>query len=107
LPAANTAPFMSRGHLPEQLVDVRLNDVARANYVALVTDSVFPDGSLLAELPRGAAGHGYVMRKSGGVWSYLELDRQGVVLASGALALCIGCHDQASADHVFGLPRKP
>ena len=84
-----------------------MNDVARANYVALVTDSVFPDGSLLAELSHGASGHGYVMRKSGGVWSYFELDPRGVVLASGAPALCAGCHGQAPADRVFGLPRTP
>jgi hypothetical protein len=105
LPAVTSAPFTSRGHLPEQRVDVRVNGVARANYVALVTDSVFPDGSLLAELSHGTPGRGYVMRKNAGVWSYFELDPQGSVLAGGALTLCAGCHQQAPADHVFGLPR--
>jgi hypothetical protein len=106
-PVVTSAPFASRGHLPEQPVDVRVNDVARPHFTALVTDTVFPDGSLLAELSHGATGHGYVMRKSAGHWSYFELDPRGGLLASGALALCVGCHDQAPADHVFGLPRAP
>ena len=105
-PAANTAPFTSRGHQPEQLVDVRANDAARAAYGALVTDSVFPDGSVLAELPRASAGSalGYAMRKEAGQWSYFQLDSRGGVLASGALPLCTGCHAQAPADRVFGPP---
>jgi hypothetical protein len=84
-----------------------VNDLARANYAALVADTVFPDGSLLAELSHNAAGNSYVMRKNAGVWSYFELDPQGLVLASGALALCAGCHAQAPADSVFGLARTP
>jgi hypothetical protein len=107
LPKVTTTPFTSRGHLPEQQVDLRVNDAARANYVALVTDTVFPDGSVLAQLSHNASGTGYVMRKSAGVWSYFELDPQGAVLKSGTPALCVGCHDQAPADRVFGLPRAP
>lgn len=106
-PVVTSAPFASRGHLPEQSVEVRVNDVARQPYAALVTDTVFPDGSLLAELSPSASGNGYAMRKSAGVWSYFELDPRGHLLASGALALCIGCHAQAPADQVFGLPRTP
>jgi hypothetical protein len=104
-PAAGPTPFTSRGHQPEQSVEVRVNDVARANYAGLVTDTVFPDGSLLIELSRGV-GHGYAMRKTSGTWSYFELDSKGFVLASGALPLCASCHDQAPADHVFG-PSRP
>jgi len=103
LPIVSRAPFASRGHLPEQRVDVRANDRARSEYAGLVTDSVFSDGSVLAQLPHGIAGIGYVMRKDAGVWSYFELDPEGAVLASGAPPLCVGCHDQAPADHVFGL----
>jgi hypothetical protein len=103
-PPANSAPFRSRGHLPEQEVDVRVNDVARSSYDARVTDTVFPEGAVLAELSHANTGHGYVMRKISGNWSYLELDAPGVVLASGALPLCAGCHAQAPADSVFGLP---
>jgi len=106
LPLATSAPFTSRGHLPAQPVDVRVNDVARATYAALVADTVFPDGSVLAELSRSHS-NGYVMRKSAGVWSYFELDAQGTLLAGGALPLCVGCHAQAPSDHVFGLPRTP
>jgi hypothetical protein len=107
LPLVTSAPLVSRGHLPEQSVEMRVNDVARAQYAALVTDTVFPDGSLLAELSHDASGNGYVMRKTAGAWSYFELDSQGSVLASGTPELCTGCHRQASADCVFGLPRAP
>jgi len=104
-PLVTSAPFASRGHLPEQSVEVRANDVARGPYAALVADTVFPEGSLLAELSPNASGNGYVMRKSAGAWSYFELDVHGNLLASGTPAHCAGCHSQALSDHVFGLPR--
>jgi hypothetical protein len=104
--AVNTAPFTSRGHQPERQVDVRVSPESRATYTELVADSVFPDGSVLAELSHSGDGRGYGMRKVGGSWSFFELDAQGGVLASGALALCAGCHAQAPADSVFGLPRE-
>jgi hypothetical protein len=107
MPIVTATPFTSRGHLPEQAVDVRANEVARSQYAALVTDSVFPDGSVIAELAHDRAGKSYVMRKSGGAWSYFELDALGSVLVGGGPALCVGCHDQAAADHLFGLPRSP
>jgi hypothetical protein len=107
LPLVTPAPFQTRGHLPEQSVDVRVNDAARVPYATLVADAVFPDGSLLAELSHSASGNGYVMRKNAGAWSYFELDPRGTVLASGALALCASCHAQAPSDGVFGLPRTP
>ncbi|MET0793518.1 MAG: hypothetical protein ABW061_18500 [Polyangiaceae bacterium] len=105
-PVASAVPFSTRGHQPEQTVEVRVNEAARASYAGLVTDTVFPEGSVLVELSRGA-GHGYAMQKVGGAWSYFELDSQGAVLASGALPLCASCHAQAPADHVFGPPRAP
>lgn len=107
MPTVTGAPFTTRGHLPEQSVDVRANELARAPYGALVTDTTFPDGSVLAELSHNARGNGYVMRKVAGTWSYFELDPRGAVLASGALPLCIGCHEQAPSDHAFGAPREP
>jgi hypothetical protein len=103
----NRAPFTSRGHRPEQRVDVRVSPESRSTYGALVTDSLFPDGSVLAELSHAGDGRGYGMRKAGGRWSFYELDPSGGVTASGALALCAGCHAQAPADSVFGLPREP
>jgi hypothetical protein len=107
MPSVTSTPFASRSHLPEQSVDVHANDVARAQYAALVTDSVLPDGSVLAEVAHNGAGNCYVMRKSAGAWSYFELDSLGTVLVSGTPALCVGCHRQAPADQVFGLPRGP
>lgn len=103
----NPASFDTRGHQPEQSVDVIANSVARASYESLVADTVFPDGSLLAERSHGGTGHSYVMLKQAGAWTYLELDEQGAVLASGTPKLCVGCHAQAAADRVFGLPRLP
>jgi len=105
----NEAPFTSRGHQPEQQVDVHVNDIARPAYGALVADTVFPDGSVLAELPHSVTSHGlsYAMRKDGSHWSYFQLDWHGRVLAAGALSLCVGCHTQAPADRVFGPPRQP
>lgn len=107
MPSVTDVPLLSRGHLPEQSVDVRANEVARSRYLALVTDTVFPDGSVLAELSHGAHGNGYVMRKERGQWSYFELDSRGTVLARGVIPLCVTCHEQASSDRVFGLPRGP
>jgi hypothetical protein len=108
-PVANGEPFTSRGHQPEQLIDVHVNDAARPGYLSLVTDTVFPDGAVLVEVSRilTANSRGFAMRKAGGQWSYFELDPQGGLLQSGDLSLCAGCHAQAPADHVFGLPRPP
>ena len=90
---------------PEQPVLVHVSDAARASYAGLVTDTMFPDGSLLAELPTGPDGLGYAMQKLAGAWTYTQLDARGGVLASGSLPFCAGCHAQAPCDHVFGLPR--
>jgi hypothetical protein len=98
---------MSRGHLPEEQVDVRVSPECRASYVALVTDSVLPEGCVLAQLSHVGDGRGYGMRKVSGAWSFFELDARGGVLASGALTLCGGCHAQATADNAFGPPRDP
>jgi len=105
-PAANPSPFTSRGHQPEQSVEVRANELARASYASLVSDTVFPNGSVLVELPQGN-GHGYAMQKAKGAWAYFELDSKGRALESGALTFCGSCHAQAPADSVFGSARVP
>ena len=87
-PALNAEPFVSLGHQPEQPVDVHVNPESRALYQALVTDSVFPDGSVLAELPHRADGRGYGMRKADGAWRFFELNGSGGLISGGALALC-------------------
>jgi len=107
MPIVTSVPFTTRGHLPAVSVDVRANDLARPHYASLVADTVFPDGALLAELPRDGISNGYAMGKDAGVWSYFELDAGGTVLASGTPPLCVGCHAQGPSDHVFGLPRAP
>lgn len=108
-PVTNGEPFTSHGHQPEQLVDVRVNDAARPAYLSLVTDSAFPDGAVLVEVSRVLTpnSRSFAMRKVGGQWSYFQLDAGGGLLESGNLSLCAGCHAQAPADHVFGLPRLP
>lgn len=106
-PSLNPAPFTSRGHQPEQQVDVRVSPDSRAAYLALVADTVFPNGTVLAELPHAAGGSGYGMRKANGAWNFVELDGNGGVRSSGALALCAGCHAHAASDCVFGLPQAP
>jgi hypothetical protein len=105
-PPVNAAPFMARGHEPEELVDVRVSPESRATYGALVADAAFPNGAILAELSHLGSGRGYGMRKAGGAWVFFELDAQGGVIFSGALALCASCHAQAPADGAFGLPRE-
>jgi hypothetical protein len=107
MPSVTSQPFTTRGHLPPQSVDVRANDLARAQYTVLVADTVFPNGAVLAELSHGASGNGFVMRKDAGHWSYFELDSRGVLQVSGAVVWCAGCHAQAPSDCVFGLPRGP
>jgi hypothetical protein len=99
----NPTPFISRGHQPEEPVDVHVSPESRAIYSGLVADSVFPEGSVLAELPHAAGARGYGMHKVDGAWRFFELNAAGEVISSGALSLCAGCHAQAPADSVFGL----
>ena len=54
----------------------------------LVTDTVFPDGSLLAELSHNAGANGYLMRKNAGVWSYFELDAHGARCSPAGRSRC-------------------
>ena len=77
--------------------------------MGLVVDTVFPNGSVLLQQahPGRTGGLGYAMVKEDGHWSYIQLNAKGAVLESGALAFCAGCHAQAPADYVFGLPRSP
>ena len=109
-PPLDAQPFQTQGHQPTLDVDVAVSETARATYTSLVTDSVLPDGALLAELAhdlRQPTSRAWLMTKQKGEWSYLELDGQGHVLDEGRLARCEGCHALAPADHVFGLPRTP
>jgi len=53
----------------------------------------------------------YVMHKRAGTWRFLALDPDGVVLAplastGQATQGCHGCHEDAVADSLFGVPRE-
>jgi hypothetical protein len=87
---------------------VRASAEGRDTYVALVQDSVLPEGSVIAlfhESGDGATrGRVYVAQKAGGRWQYLLLDALGHPQAFNS-DRCERCHADAAADHLFGLPR--
>jgi hypothetical protein len=86
---------------------VRVSPDARPGYETLVSDSILPEGTLVALFHAertGRAGAVYVMEKRGSTWSYLVLTPRGVVV-DGATARCSGCHHGAVGDGLFGLPR--
>lgn len=109
-PAANDKAFATRGHLvkPSHAI-VRVNPDARASYLALVTDTVFPDGTLIAMFHQSQDGSErgpvYAMEKTGDAWTFLALDPDGNQ-RSDNLEVCALCHKGAVADRVFGLPRS-
>jgi hypothetical protein len=108
-PAVNDEPFATRGHLvkPSHAI-VRVSPEARASYVALVTDTVFPDGSLIAMFHQSADGAErgpvYAMEKKSNAWTFFALEPGGAQRSEN-LEVCALCHKGAVADRVFGLPR--
>jgi hypothetical protein len=110
LPAVNARPFATRGHLvkPSHAI-VRVNPEARAEYLALVTDSVLPDGATIAMFHGNREGSElgpvYVMEKRSGTWTFVALDANGHPTAEN-VGVCVLCHRGGVADHVFGLPRS-
>jgi hypothetical protein len=106
-PAAG--PFRTQGHLVDADAVVRVSPEARDGYLALVTDSSLPDGTVVAAFHQSsneAASPGpvYVMEKSAGTWSYLWLDGSGGIVEKKPRR-CDGCHAGAVADRLFGPPR--
>lgn len=100
-------PFPNRGHWGEgPLAVVRASPDSRAAYERLVTDSVLPDGTVIAlfhaDGPR--RGRVFVMEKERESWRYLALAPSGVVLQQGDGA-CRTCHAGGVGDSLFGLPR--
>jgi len=108
-PAANDKPFATRGHLvkPSHAI-VRVNPDALASYLTLVTDTVFPDGTVIAmfhqSLDGAERGPVYAMEKTANAWAFLALEPDGSK-RSDNLEVCALCHKGAVADRVFGLPR--
>jgi hypothetical protein len=106
----NATPFSTRGHLvkPSHAV-VRVSPEAREQYLGLVTDSVLPDGAVIAMFHQsrdGATGGPvYVMEKKASAWTFVALDPDGAVTSEN-LNVCALCHRGGVADQLFGLPRS-
>jgi hypothetical protein len=109
-PALNERAFPTRGHLikPSHAI-VRVSPDARAEYAALVTDSVLPDGASIAMFHQSADGSEqglvYAMEKVNRGWVFLVLDADGTVRSENVQG-CALCHRGGVADHLFGLPRN-
>ncbi|HEX6276000.1 MAG TPA: hypothetical protein VFZ53_23330 [Polyangiaceae bacterium] len=107
--ALNDVPFPTRGHLvkPSHAV-VRASPEARADYLALVTDTVLPSGATIALFHESSDGTEkgpvYVMEKHDAAWAFLALDANGRV-TSDNVDVCALCHRGGVADQLFGLPR--
>jgi hypothetical protein len=94
------------------LVEVRISPGSVEAYRGLVAGAEFAIGTTAAAFhrsPDGAAGSVYAMTKlpsaTGGQWEFIVTEPDGTLLARGSLSLCAGCHDDAPADHLFGVPR--
>lgn len=109
-PPVNARSFPSRGHLvsPSHAV-VRVSEHARGLYLSLITDSVMPEGCVVAMSHRSEdgvrRGPVYVMEKSAGGWSFLALGPDGRAMNTD-LGACASCHAGGVADALFGLPRS-
>ena len=88
---------------------VRVSPDARTGYLALVTDTVFPDGTVIAMFHQSSDGAErgavYVMEKTASAWTFLALDADGGKRSEN-LEVCALCHKGGVADRVFGLPRS-
>jgi hypothetical protein len=86
---------------------VRVSPEARGVYERLVTDSVLPEGSVVALIHGDAnrPGRVFVMEKAAGTWRYRALTSAGIP-APTPDSLCQECHAGGVADFLFGLPRS-
>jgi hypothetical protein len=111
LPPLTIKPFVNRGHDRERgFADLRVSSFARDAYIGLVSDSVLPEGSLVAlvfcDETRTAQRSVYAMQKDANGWQFLALDAAGRPDPEVDLAACVRCHEGAPADDLFGLPRS-
>jgi hypothetical protein len=91
------------------LIHVRVEPASLGAYHELSAETTMPEGARVAawhEAPTGALLGGYVLEKRSGVWSGLELDANGSLVA-GDHARCVRCHDMAPTDHLFGVRSAP
>ena len=86
---------------------VRVSPEARGVYERLVTDSVLPEGSVVALIHGDAnrPGRVFVMEKAAGTWRYRALTPTGVPALTPE-GPCQACHAGGVADFLFGLPRS-
>jgi hypothetical protein len=111
LPALNARPFVNRGHDAQRgFADLRVSLLARDAYIGLVSDSVLPEGSLVAlvfcDETRTEQRAVYAMQKHANGWEFLALDPVGRPDPKIDLSACPRCHEGAPADDLFGLPRS-
>jgi hypothetical protein len=102
---------LARGHRRDgSRIHVRVDPAvpsALAAYRLLAVEAPMPEGMRIIawhETPAGVALGGYLLAKSSGVWSAIEVDAVGNVIAADG-ARCVRCHDMAPCDHLFGPPR--
>ena len=111
MPPLTTKPIVNRGHDGERgFADLRVSPLARDAYIGLVSDSVLPEGSLVAlvfcDETRTELRSVYAMQKDANGWQFLALDTNGRPNPEVDLAACARCHEGAPADDLFGLPRS-
>lgn len=108
LPVTHAAIVTAHG--AALVAEVRVNAAARDSYLALVADTEFPVGTQFFELlrePRSGRGAGALsLRRGEGGWEFQRFDAAGRPAPQSALAFCAGCHAQALAPPVFGVPRS-
>jgi hypothetical protein len=88
------------------LIRVRVEPSALPAYQALAIEAPMPDGARVMawhETTDGELLGGYLLEKREGIWSALEVDARGALVA-GDRAACVRCHDMAPTDHLFGRP---
>lgn len=102
--------FPSRGHGSGAFVaSIRVEPASLEAYRELVSGAVFADGTAVAvfhRAPDGTPGSVYAMEKAGGAWTFTASNADGMLL-DGHVGLCARCHEEAPADHLFGVPRGP
>lgn len=89
-------------------MEVRVSPGALGPYRGLVAGASLPAGAAVVAFhtsTKGAPGSIYAMTKlPAGEWEFIAADPDGTLLGRGFLASCASCHDDALADHLFGVP---
>jgi hypothetical protein len=110
-PTSSDEWFVAQGHYASRYeAQVRVSPEALDAYLALTLNSSMLDGSTLVMWHRTrrseAPGPIHVMQKQVGGWTFGKLDPEGREAETNT-ARCQRCHEEASADLLFGPPRPP